>query len=364
MDNFYTLTQWLKLADAAKELSIPLKKEIQEYHLLRLALEGKLKLSFYLPTPIPAIPASVLPIQDEYERGTIPQKFNFPSPRNNFHLKIRHDQDVEHVQGIFDLPLLFGERLATEAECFEMENGKDFDLPVGNPIILERDGKYICLQEVPAQVIRNKEERAKISLPSNSPTSRFGNSPAPRKAMRMNHYGIFVIRTEELQRFEGSVNPTSPDTGTPPDKTERDKLLVTAALCNPSKIDHPGSGAANKIATKTLECPDCADDLLQPANHENTPLQHPGSMQPAPRDPKNNFARMATLARQKKTKDQREEVKAFYRDHIYPGNPNISNEQAGAWLKDTFTKISVRKLSEYAREAKNEIRSQPPADKT
>lgn len=252
MDNFYTLTQWLKLADAAKELSIPLKKEIQEYHLLRLALEGKLKLSFYLPTPIPAIPASVLPIQDEYERGTIPQEFIFPPPRNNFHLKIRHDQDVEHVQGVFDLPLLFGERLATEAECFEMENGKYFDLPVGNPIILERDGKYICLQEVPTRVIRNKEERAKISLPGNSPTSRFGNSPAPRNAMRMNHYGIFIVRPEELIDFEESYLSSKKQSGNSLNKNSRNTLLtIIAALCDYAKIDFQERGAAAQIARLT-----------------------------------------------------------------------------------------------------------------
>ena len=252
MDIFYTLTQWLKLADAAKELSIPLKKEIQEYHLLRLALEGKLKLSFYLPTPIPAIPASVLAIQDEYERGTIPQEFIFPPPRNNFHLKIRHDQDVEHVQGIFDLPLLFGERLATEAECFEMENGKDFDLPVGNPIILERDGKYICLQEVPTPVIRNKQERGKISLFSNSPTSRFGNSPPPRKAMRINHYGIFVVRPEELKDFEESYLTFKKQSGNSLNKSSQNTLLtIIAALCDYAKIDIRKRGAAAQIARLT-----------------------------------------------------------------------------------------------------------------
>lgn len=252
MDNFYTLTQWLKLADATKELSIPLRKEIQECHLLRLALEGKLKLSFYLPTPIPAIPASVLPIQDEYERGTIPQEFIFPPPRNNFHLKIRHDQDVEHVQGIFDLPLLFGERLATEAECFEMENGKEFDLPAGNSIILERDGKYICLKEVPTRVIRNKLERAKLSLPDSSPTSRFGYSPASRKAMRMSHYGIFVVRTEELKDFEESYLTSKKQQDNSLNKSSRNTLLtIIAALCDYAKIDFRERGAAAQIARLT-----------------------------------------------------------------------------------------------------------------
>lgn len=252
MDNFYTLTQWLKLADAAKELSIPLKKEIQEHHLLRLALEGKLKLSFYLPTPIPAIPASVLAIQDEYERGTIPQEFIFPPPRNNFHLRIQYGQETEQVQGVFDLPLLFGERLATEAECFEMENGKDFDLPVGNPIILERDGKYICLQEVPTPVIRNKQERGKISLPSNFLTSRFGNSPTPRNAMKMNHYGIFVVRPEELKNFEESYLNTKRQSDNSLNKSSRNTLLtIIAALCDYSKIDFRERGAAAQIARLT-----------------------------------------------------------------------------------------------------------------
>lgn len=118
------------------------------------------------------------------------------------------------------------------------------------------------------------------------------------------------------------------------------------------------------LLTAALECSDCVDGFLQPANHENTSLQHQKFMESTFRDSKKNLAKVGALARHKKTNEKREEIKKFFCDHIYPSNPNISNEKAGEWLKDTFTTLSVRKLSEYAREAKKEMKDLPPASKT
>jgi len=72
------------------------------------------------------------------------------------------------------------------------------------------------------------------------------------------------------------------------------------------------------------------------------------------------LARHSAYQRHKKTYAQKDEVITFWKEHI---PPETSNEKAGEWLKDSFPKLSVRKLSEYVSQAKKEIKELPPAGK-
>lgn len=79
-------------------------------------------------------------------------------------------------------------------------------------------------------------------------------------------------------------------------------------------------------------------------------------------DKKRN-ASHAAKTRHKTTSAKREEVITYWRKHIYPSHPKLSNEKIGAWLHDSFPTLSVRKLSEYVGEAKKAIKKSPPASK-
>lgn len=78
---------------------------------------------------------------------------------------------------------------------------------------------------------------------------------------------------------------------------------------------------------------------------------------------KKHSARNAAKTRHKITSAKREEIIAYWREHIYPNNPKLSNEKIGEWLHDSFPDLSVRKLSEYISEAKKEMRNLPSARK-
>ncbi len=82
-----------------------------------------------------------------------------------------------------------------------------------------------------------------------------------------------------------------------------------------------------------------------------------------PQSIRSDNAREAAEIRHETTKKRREEVVAFWLSHIYPNKPRLSNDKAGEWLKDTFTELSIRKLSEYVAEAKKEMKKLPPAGK-
>lgn len=74
-------------------------------------------------------------------------------------------------------------------------------------------------------------------------------------------------------------------------------------------------------------------------------------------------ASKAAIKRHVVTKEKRQQVIDYWREHIYPDNPKLSNEKAGEWLKDSFPDLSVRKLSEYVSRAKREMKDLPPAGK-
>lgn len=67
------------------------------------------------------------------------------------------------------------------------------------------------------------------------------------------------------------------------------------------------------------------------------------------------------MARHAETHAKRKEVVAYWKDHIYPNHPKMSNEKAAEWLKDTFTDLSMRTLAEYVAQAKREEKNIPPA---
>jgi hypothetical protein len=53
------LKEWLTIPDAARRLSILLDDEVSDADVLRLALDGRLKLSVFCPKPTPALVGSI-----------------------------------------------------------------------------------------------------------------------------------------------------------------------------------------------------------------------------------------------------------------------------------------------------------------
>lgn len=74
-------------------------------------------------------------------------------------------------------------------------------------------------------------------------------------------------------------------------------------------------------------------------------------------------AQEKAYVRHASTYERRQQVIDYWRTHIYPADPMLSNDKAAEWLRDTFDDLSIRKLSEYVGQAKKEIKIIPPAGK-
>jgi hypothetical protein len=60
MGKLYNLTEWLTVAEAAAHLTIVFGEEVTEADVLRLALDGRLRLSIYFVNPIDARPGAYI----------------------------------------------------------------------------------------------------------------------------------------------------------------------------------------------------------------------------------------------------------------------------------------------------------------
>ena len=234
MSKLLKLKEWLTVPDAARHLSILFDEEVGEADVLRLALDGYLRLSVRFMDPSPALfgtihtvddtsecfdPSSISDVdkrEDEAERAT----------RVLIDYSDNLVLDVEgelHVDGIWDLLMRGGERAYVENKYQEMTNG-----PAVYPFYLE-EGIYL-VKEVAGTT---KACRLRPELPD-------GGIP---------NDSHLVVRTAALQELEKSLSAAEK----PIEKRERDTLLVViAALAKIAKLNlnHP-SAAATTIENET-----------------------------------------------------------------------------------------------------------------
>ncbi len=149
-------------------------------------------------------------------------------------------------------------------------------------------------------------------------------------------------------------NSQVPDTNDTVSSQNRQALLKGIAL-------HWFSEADDLMAAgNTLAAFDAMSDAFSALLYLSFEEACQGSYDSASYDKSMSASNWAKL-RHAKTYEKRQQVINYWHEHIYPGNPNLSNEKAGEWLKDSFPDISVRKLSEYVSRAKKEAKKIPPA---
>lgn len=78
---------------------------------------------------------------------------------------------------------------------------------------------------------------------------------------------------------------------------------------------------------------------------------------------KSRLAYQGAIASHKPTYKKQREVMDHYLKHVYPNNPELSNDKAAELLVEKFEDISFRTLSKYISQAKKEMKDIPPASK-
>lgn len=311
MSKLFKLKEWLTVPDTAKHLSIAFGEEVTEADVLRLALDGHLKLSVnfvnhayakhgkvvYIPEDelLAAIKAGNLP--DELEWGTFSPEMMAHAPGIpddqkgkpvTYLRSLQLDSDrylnlkpeVTSISGVWDLPMLGGEKLDIEHAYQMMTDGPGITLETMEGSFVERaDGDMCQLQESfddneyqagsNAQLEKIKTKIAIENLGKAEAEKLLNQHKEDRKKYlsrrrenRNNDYypagglprdAVHVVRTEELRNFEQRISDSF-ETDKPLKTTERNTLLtIIAALCDYSAIDPQARGAAQQIANMTQE---------------------------------------------------------------------------------------------------------------
>jgi hypothetical protein len=246
MSKLFKLKKWLTLPDAAKHLTSVFEEEVTEADILRLALDGKIKLAIQLingayanllnPIDISNLKYKEVPALHD---GTV----MLPIGGSVYRFGDGVFQVIENItelyDGIWDLPLF--NDLHYNAARHDLENR--YQMLTGGAAVttVNIDGSIIVADTngglYMIQALYDDGDR-KHYYP----------------AGRLPEDGILVIRTDALREFEQSINDIPAITEKPITTTERNTLLtIIAALCDYSAITHQERGTAAQLVKMTQE---------------------------------------------------------------------------------------------------------------
>lgn len=131
VEKLFKLKEWLTLTDAAQHLSILFGEDVNAADVLRLALDGHLKLSVHFVNGTYARCGRVIPLE-EAEIYEIPENLLSGKPKKMVKgLLVRTgevlalDETIVTLEDVWDLPMIGGERLDVEREYQTLTNGPD-----------------------------------------------------------------------------------------------------------------------------------------------------------------------------------------------------------------------------------------------
>lgn len=299
----FKLKKWLTLPDAAKHLSNICNEEITEADILRLALDGHLKLSVNFVNYTKARCGKVVGYEDVKWKIRIIPKYlidkipNFPDEAKGKPLRtmvsmqiddtrfLNLSDEVTTIQGVWDLPMIGCEMLDIEHKYQVLTGGPVVTLQILEGALVEGHDGVMCqlqarfndsdlqdalgdLEESLKQHIANndileKEQEKALGLLE---TLKKGNPEKKREAPDYYPAGslpedsVLVVRTESLREFEQLIadNETEKSTATKPhgntevnaEKREQALGAVFAVLAKwPEECrDKMGKPVASKIA--------------------------------------------------------------------------------------------------------------------
>lgn len=298
---FMKLLEWLTVQDAAKHLSIVFGEEFTEAHVLRLALDGQLTLSVNFVNNARACPGGrFLPFQEWEEdfrkglslsglkagvlkelpgggtlafrvpghslifapQGTtldIFKKLNSKQQEKVINSAIDKavkdaqrtskeyggkvppdwfDNRVETISGVWDLPMIGGERLDVEHKYQQMTDGPGVTLiDIDGAFVADPDGKIWQLQE--RLDLKELREQANTAAAGDSAKDNQENKvQGPYDNHGHGYYlvgglpedSVLVVRTSALREFEERIDMSAGGEKPPSMRAEASDLHIIAAL--------------------------------------------------------------------------------------------------------------------------------------
>jgi hypothetical protein len=227
------LKKWLTISEAARHLSILFGEDVSEADVLRLALDGELKLSVYFLHGADARCGPLVPLANAKRHAVQSENGEWKDldgTRVTTNLVLEYASQIASVDGVWDLSMLGLERLEIERRYHNLTGGPEVSLAsLVGPIVHRDEGTYCELIDVE---FGHENNESRSFLPA------FGGLP---------EQSVLVVCTSALQEFEARLSEPERRIDKPMDPHERPTLLVMiAALANLAKIDwkRPSKAAA------------------------------------------------------------------------------------------------------------------------
>lgn len=259
MSKLFKLKEWLTLPDAAKHLSIAFGEEVSEADVLRLALDGHLKLSVNFVNKARAKCGEVISIEDaqywELPADLVASLPNIPEEAKGKPVMVlkglniddkrvlKLEDEVVSLDGVWDLPMIGAEQLDIEHEYQNLTGGPAVTLINLEGTFVEGATGQMCQ-------LQDSFDPREISTPQGK--KKLDRSYYPAGALPQD--AVIVVRTAALREFEQAVNGTPVIVEKPLSTKERNSLLtIIAALCEYSAIDLNGRETVAQIEQLTEE---------------------------------------------------------------------------------------------------------------
>ena len=153
MNKLLKLKKWLTLPEAAQHLALVLEERVTDSDVLRLALDGHLKMSVNFVNHAYAKRGEVVPLAEvDMAEGFLregEEPYLVPlAIQLNDHDFLKIGKKIVILEGVYDLPLIGSEKLAVEDEYQKLVGGPDITLHCLNgAFVKDQDGQWFGLQE-------------------------------------------------------------------------------------------------------------------------------------------------------------------------------------------------------------------------
>ena len=274
MKKLFKLKEWLTIAETAAHLSIVLDEPVSESDVLRLALDGHLTISVNFVNHAKAR-IGRFNLMADVVLTEIPNMHSIEKLFSAIGVRINNDDGQDGViqfedklillHGVFDLPLIGGEKLDIEHAYQNLTNGPSVTLENIDGAFVKSDENWYQLQESfddneyssgsSAQLKNLKNYIAANDVDKDRAKQLLDKFEIDRKVFKekekankeINNYypagglpldSVLVVRTKALSEFEESLNDKS-KMERPLGTRERNTLLTLLAVaCKEANLDY------------------------------------------------------------------------------------------------------------------------------
>jgi hypothetical protein len=234
-----SLKEWITVPEAARHLGLLFEEDVSEADVLRLALDGQLKLSLNLVNGAWCLRGPLVSEENaKRDTSSLDERGRHPLEGSMIHdgRVIECGTEVKFVNGVWDLSMLGPERTDIENRYQALTNGPAVGLQfISGPILCRDDGTH-------CEIVTPQEENKHTYLRANYWLAR--SLPAD---------SVLVVRTSALRDLEDRVSEPDKRAEKEIQRRERSTLLVIiAALAEMHKVDlKKASSAAKAIESQT-----------------------------------------------------------------------------------------------------------------